>query len=396
MRTSYSALQTYKQCPQKYKFQEIDRIPSKKSKEAVFGTLIHSSLKFMFEKSPLFPTLDEVLEFFRSKFPKTPDEAFESETVITAFLNEGLKILKNFYAKNAPWNFSVVDLESRFEIPVIDDKTGETHILAGKIDRIDKPDDSTYEIIDYKTNRRMPSQKDVDDDLQLSIYSLGVQKKWPHIKPEQIRVSLYFLKHGEKISSLRSDTSVSKTKNEIVSAISEIKDKLENNKVFEPVPSPLCDYCSYKPICPAWRHLYRKTNPSAALGAGNQQQIDAVIKEYFELKKNVEKNEDRIAELQTQIKNYMEQENLTRVFGDGGYVSKTTQIRHKYNFNKIREILEPMGRWQEILDADEKKLKTLMKSLPEEVRQKIKELGIETREFTVLKVFMKKIKVPIA
>ena len=35
-----------------------------------------------------------------------------------------------------------------------------------------------------------------------------------------------------------------------------------------------------------------------------------------------------------------------------------------------------------------------MKSLPEETQQKIKEHGIETREFTALKVCMKKIKAP--
>ncbi|KKS37868.1 MAG: hypothetical protein A3G49_02015 [Candidatus Sungbacteria bacterium RIFCSPLOWO2_12_FULL_41_11] len=390
MRTSYSALQTYKQCPQKYKFQEIDRVPSKKSKEAVFGTLIHSSLKFMFEKTPLFPTLDEVIEFYRSNFPPAENSIFETEIVRNAYFGEGLKMLKNFYLKNAPWNFSVIDLESRFEIPLVDEKKQETHVLSGKIDRIDKLPDEFYEIIDYKTSKRLPSQESVDNDLQLSIYSLGVQKKWPHLKPEQIKVSLYFLKHSEKLTSTRTADSIEKTKNDVIDTIGQIRNKLEKKETFEPIPSPLCDYCSYRSVCPAWRHLYRNRQPTTY----NQQQIDEIIKEYFELKKNVEKEEDKIAEFHAQIKNYMEQENLTRVFGDNGYISKTLQTRYKYNFDKIREILEPIGKWPEILDADEKKLKILMKSLPEEIQQKIKELGIETKEFTALRVSVKKINPP--
>jgi len=390
MRTSYSALQTYKQCPQKYKFQEIDRVPSKKSKEAVFGTLIHSSLKFMFEKTPLFPTLDEVIEFYRSNFPPAENSIFETEIVRNAYFGEGLKMLKNFYLKNAPWNFSVIDLESRFEIPLVDEKKQETHVLSGKIDRIDKLPDEFYEIIDYKTSKRLPSQESVDNDLQLSIYSLGVQKKWPHLKPEQIKVSLYFLKHSEKLTSTRTADSIEKTKNDVIDTIGQIRNKLEKKETFEPIPSPLCDYCSYRSVCPAWRHLYRNRQPTTY----NQQQIDEIIKEYFELKKNVEKEEDKIAEFNAQIKNYMEQENLTRVFGDNGYISKTLQTRYKYNFDKIREILEPIGKWPEILDADEKKLKILMKSLPEEIQQKIKELGIETKEFTALRVSVKKINPP--
>src|SRR3989338_418553 len=392
MRTSYSSLQTYKQCPQKYKFQEIDRVPSKKSKEAVFGTLIHSSLKFMFEKTPLFPTLDEVIEFYRSNFPPAENSIFETEIVRNAYFGEGLKMLKNFYAKNAPWNFSVIDLESRFEIPLVDEKRQETHILSGKIDRIDKLPDESYEIIDYKTSKRLPSQESVDNDLQLSIYSLGVQKKWPHLKTEQIKVSLYFLKHGEKLTSSRTTDSIKKTQDDVIDTIGQIRNKLEKNEIFEPIPSPLCDYCSYRSICPAWRHLYRKI-PNSKSQIPNED-IEKIIKEYFELKKTDQANETRLDELQRQIKDYMEQKNLTRVFGDDGYISKSAQIRHKYNFEAIRQILEPLGKWQEILDADEKKLKILMKSLPEEIQQKIKELGIETKEFIALKISLKKIKKP--
>ena len=68
MKTSYSALETFKTCPLKYKYQEIDKIKGPKRIEAVFGTLIHSALKYMFERNPLYPTEDEIIDFFTKRF----------------------------------------------------------------------------------------------------------------------------------------------------------------------------------------------------------------------------------------------------------------------------------------------------------------------------------------
>ena len=163
MRTSYSALETYKLCPQKFKFAVVDRIPAKPSLAASFGTLIHASLKYMFSRDPLFPTLDEVIQYFRDNWP-SPEKLETTEEEKQVYLQEGERILKSFYAKNAPWNFSVVDLESHFEVLIEDPQKKETHVLAGRIDRIDRTEDG-YEVIDYKTNRRIPSQADVDRNL---------------------------------------------------------------------------------------------------------------------------------------------------------------------------------------------------------------------------------------
>lgn len=388
MRTSYSALDTYKQCPQKYKFQEIDRIPASKSKEAIFGTLIHEALKFMFERSPLYPTLDQVTDYFRSNFQAKSAEwiLFERD----AYQEEGLRMLKNFYGRNAPWNFSVVDLESKFEVLIHDEAQGETHVLAGKIDRIDKLNDGSYEIIDYKTARKLPPQDKVDSDLQLSIYGLGLQKKWPQVEPGKIKLSLYFLKHDEKLSTVRTKEATDATKEEILGSIREIKKKIEAGERFDPSPSPLCDWCPYKPMCPAWKYLYRSSRQPAL----SDQQINLAINEYFELVKTKDGAEERMAELKQKIREYMESGGYDRVFGEDGFISKTIQKRFSYDFEKIRAILEPLGKWQDILAADDKRLKLVQKELPPHIRQEIESAKILTKEFTVLTASQKLIQKP--
>ncbi len=392
MRTSYSALETYKLCPQKFKFHDIDRIPEKKSKVAIFGSHIHSTLKYMFSQDPLFPTLDEVLNYFRENFPQQEKfEAAPEEKEI--YLAAGERMLKSFYAKNAPWNFSVVDLESRFEVLLEDPRRKETHILAGRMDRIDKTENG-YEVIDYKTARTMPSQDKVNHDLQLSIYALGLQKRWPHIKPENITLSLHFLKHGEKLSTSRSLEAVEATKHDVLKTISEIQGKLGSGERFEPTPGAYCSFCSYKPICPAWRHLYKKAEDAA--GIQNQTELDRAIKEYFEVFKENKKNDARLGELKEKIKEFMEREGFDRVFGEDGYISRSRQKRFAYDFEKVRAILEPLGKWEEILAADDKKLKALLKALPLEVQSQIGEAKVLTKEFTVITASTKKIKAPEA
>ncbi|HDH04066.1 MAG TPA: hypothetical protein ENH22_00910 [Candidatus Campbellbacteria bacterium] len=57
---------------------------------------------------------------------------------------------------------------------------------------------------------------------------------------------------------------------------------------------------------------------------------------------------------------------------------------------KIREILEPAGKWNEILSPDEKKLEKLLSSLPDGIRQKIRALST-VKNFSTLTSSKRKI-----
>ncbi len=384
MRTSYSALDTFQQCPQKFKFQIIDKIKAPKTVETVFGVSVHSALAFMFSKNPLFPTMDEILAHFEETWST---ESQKISPVLTpehrkTYEEHGRLLIKNFYKKNPPWNFSPVDIESHFEVLLPDPETGKTHTIAGIIDRIDKIGDGEYEIIDYKTNRKIPAQSVVDQNLQLSLYHMALVRKWPNIKPEQITVSLYFLKHGEKLSSHRDIAAITATKEAVLQTLRTIETHTTQNN-FPPMPSPLCDFCPYKQICPAWRHLYKKDAPSI-----DETQLEQALQEYFSIKEMDNKNAVRIKELQRVVKAYMDTHQVDRVFDARGYyIAKRLQQRFGYNFDHIKEILVSAGlqkEWDMILEADEKKLKILMNSLPYPIRQKIEQEKILTKQFTTL------------
>ncbi len=361
MRTSYSALNTFKICRLKYKFQEIDKIKAPKSKEAVFGSIIHSVLKFLHTPRTTPPTIEEVLERYNNLWNS---EIYQDKQEEAAALSEGIKILQNYYEKNNPKNFNVVNLETKFSFSITEDIE-----ISGIIDRIDRTDRDSFEVIDYKTSKNLPSQEEVDKDFQLSIYHMAVTNRWPKLN-KPIKLSLYFLKHNIKLSTIRTRQQIEDTKQHILEIVEEIK---KND--FPPIPNPLCDWCEYQPHCPMFKHKFRKDKDT---------NIQAVLKEYYELKLKDKKISQRIAELQKIINDYCDDKNIERVFGDGIYVTRTLQQRYGYDLEKIKSILKPLGRWEEVVSVDPAKLKKVLSQLPYEKRKEIEKAKEIKKEFKSL------------
>jgi hypothetical protein len=193
----------------------------------------------------------------------------------------------------------------------------------------------------------MPSKEIIDKDLQLSIYHLGLTKRWPHLDPSKIKLSFYFLKHGEKISTSRNEAQLENTKNFILKTIDDINERIKNNYDFPPLPSGLCNWCGYRQMCPMWKHLYEKKYAGEKIK--NEKELEAAVKEYFDIRAQGEKNSERLNELKMIIQAFMEEQKVERVFGEEGYITKKLLERNIYDMKKIKEILEELGRWQEVV-----------------------------------------------
>ena len=378
MRISYSSLENFKQCPLKYKFSQIDKIKEPKSKEAVFGAYIHKVLKWFYQKDPHFPTLDALLDYYKEHWPKK-SEGFEWQDPEeeNSYFKEGIRILEGYYKANIPQQTSILDLETRFEVTIDEnpEKPDGKHILTGVIDRIDKLPDGKIEIIDYKTGKRVASQKDADSNDQLSLYAIGLKNRWPRINTESLSLSLYFLKFNEKIKTQRTEEDLEKSREKIIKSIQEIE-----KSDFEPRPSALCGWCGYRNICPIWKHLYESEIENKINGENIKEKVD----EYFRLKERKEKIEEELESLKNLIDVYCRQKGLRRIFGENGYFSRATHNKVSYNIKKLKEVLEPLGKWEEILGIDSKKLNKVLKEIPQELRDKIKEAKKVEKEYKYL------------
>ena len=379
MRISYSAFDTYQNCSLKYKFQNIDHIKTPKSKEAVFGTTIHETMKFVHTPGILSPTIDQALEHFSNAWNPA---VFDSPDEERAAFSQGVRIIQDYYQKNNPANFNIVDLESRFQIEIpaksAADRgaSGQAHIISGIIDRIDKTEDG-YEIIDYKTTKKMPSQDKVDNDLQLSVYLQAFLSRYPKEieNIDKIKVSLYYLKHGVKLSATRTVDQLKKSEQLFLDTI-----KLIEDEKFEPNITPLCDWCGYQNICPMWKHKFKE------LRKIDTEEVNSAIGEYVELKSAISITKDRLGEIQEKILQYMDQEGVERVFGEQGIIARSLRKTYKYDEKKIREILEPLDKWEAVLKVDGVALKNILGVLPFEAKTEIEKAKVVDKETKTLAV----------
>jgi len=126
-----------------------------------------------------------------------------------------------------PRNRTIVCPEQRFDITIEQPwsyykyETNEGVLegnlaIKGTIDLITKIDDDTYELIDWKTGRRLDwatgaekTQEKLETDPQLSIYHYALKKIYPNVK--NIIVTIYFINDGGPFSVCFNESDLSKT-----------------------------------------------------------------------------------------------------------------------------------------------------------------------------------------
>ncbi|HZH24651.1 MAG TPA: PD-(D/E)XK nuclease family protein, partial [Solirubrobacteraceae bacterium] len=117
------------------------------------------------------------------------------------------------------------------------------HLLRGRVDRVDRLADGSYELIDYKTGRPRTAAQ-LADDVQLSLYAVGARQAW---QLEAAQQSYYYVLDDEKVAVERdADDS-----DWITDTVFEVADGILGQG-FEPTPSwSACSMCDYRIACPA-------------------------------------------------------------------------------------------------------------------------------------------------
>ncbi len=239
LQLSATAIETYLDCPLKFKFSHELKIPTGPQAALTFGNVMHQAIRRYFElRKQKLPTVEEIEEFYLSSWKSA---GFEDNYQEAAYQRTGRDQLGAFVERQnaAPVESEKIRMEQAFKLQV------EDVALEGRIDQINPLNSARsnrVELVDYKTGRPR-SQKDADDSLQLSIYALAAREQF---KLDPARLTFYNLTSNEPVSSARTE----KDLEEAQSKIREVADAIRGLN-FPATPGYVCRHCDYVPICPA-------------------------------------------------------------------------------------------------------------------------------------------------
>ena len=341
MKLSYSSISTYEACPAKYKFRYEDRVPAAGSPALTFGDVLHRTLhRFHDRPVPVAPSVDELLEMLELEWST---DGYRSDEEEHLYLDHARQVLADYHRANAASFRVPAALEFRFSIEV------EGVPLTGTIDRMDRIPGGGYEIIDYKTNRRLPPKAVVDRDLQLSLYYLAAREVWG-VDVDQL--TLYYLLPGQRMTTVRTPADA----DELRRRIGVVAERIAAGK-FDPRPNPLCDWCEYQPLCPVFRHKFERIDGDPT------PRMSEIVDEWIALKREDWERYRRLEELKGLINAFCEEHGYRRLFGtDGSAIDRRPQPVTAPDEARLRRILEPLGLWEGVLSVDPKKLSDLVES----------------------------------
>ena len=352
MRLSFSSMSTYERCPAAFKFQYEDRVPGKPSPALSFGDSLHQALhRFHNRPVPVAPSVEELHEMLDGVWVS---EGYRDEGEERTYRDHGHQVLSQYHRDNAGQYRIPAAMEFRFTIDV------EGVQINGVIDRMDRLPGGGYEIIDYKTNRRLPPKDRVENDLQLSVYYLAAREVWG-IEPE--RLTLYYLLPGQRMTTTRTPEHADDLRRRIAT----VAERIVAGK-FEPRENALCDWCDYQRLCPIFRHRYEKEDGDPA------PRMTETVDEWVDLKRQGRAVYRRLDELAGMINAFCDEHGYRRLFGsDGAGVDRRPQHVTTPDEIKLRRILEPLGLWEQVLSVDTQKLGALIESrrLPPDVEDAV-------------------------
>ncbi len=238
---SYSQIQTFELCPLHYKLKYILRIPSPTSAALSFGTTIHTTFRDFYQWVTVEKKgdLDKFLAFYEKNWIA---EGFASKKHETLTKLKGEKYIKEYFKKHFSLKNLPVGLEVPFRFPIKPNLS-----FGGKIDRVDKLSDGIIEVVDYKTGDKIPSQKQADRDLQLTLYALAATEVKDQLfwkKPQEVVLSLFYFEGQQKISTTRTKEQLVEAKNKVI----EVAGKIEQSD-FRCKGGEFCRICEYKLYC---------------------------------------------------------------------------------------------------------------------------------------------------
>jgi len=255
---SPSRASDFKTCPQLFKFRAIDRLPEPATPYQARGTTAHLALQRLFDLPPEDRTPEALFELFRTAWMEVRDteypELFDTVEDERAWGLESLELLANYFSVEDPRLIEPVERE----FDMSEDLDGMT--IRGILDRMEETPDGRLVVTDYKTGKAPPERYALPAFFALKIYALLIRRRTGRT-PDAVK--LIYL-NGPTVYEIPVSDAQLEAMNRQLRALWAALERAIDNDEFPTRVGPLCEWCAFQPICPAWAD----TAPPEIAGAG--------------------------------------------------------------------------------------------------------------------------------
>jgi putative RecB family exonuclease len=241
----------FQQCPLLFRLRVVDKVPEPPNAAATKGTLVHAVLERLFDLPAAERTPGGAVELLRPQWERLLAEKpelgglFAGDQERADWLAEAEKLLGTYFTLEDPTRLEPAKRELFVRAPM--GEGDDRLLLRGFVDRLDIAPNGLLRVVDYKTGKAPPPGYEEKTLFQMKFYAL-VLWKVRGVVPK--RLQLLFLGNGEVLTYDPTEADLLAAERKIAAIWDAIRQAAEAKK-WEPKPSKLCGWCSFRELCPA-------------------------------------------------------------------------------------------------------------------------------------------------
>jgi len=357
---SHSSVQTYLECPLRWKFLYIDKLPEAPRGYFSFGRVVHSVLEELLlpyvlpserrlesgERQrtldrwgaqpgvPRLLTEEELLSTYAKLWVSDGYGSAEEETRYRELGADLLRRYRELLAKETPTPVAIeAHLETRWDgIPV-----------HGYLDRIDRTPTGGLEIVDYKTSRDLSHEDALHSD-QLTFYQVLVERNFT--APVE-GLTLY---HLRSLTPLRVPPRGKPTVERLHARVGQVSDGIRSQS-FDPSPGRQCGRCEFKSLCPEFREV----------PAADRERLARLVDRFQELRGEERKVEEELRRTATELHREAERLGVHRLPGKSSTAVRRKEETWSFPPEQVRELLTAHGLEEKVDVADPEDVRRLLR-----------------------------------
>ena len=243
-----SKVSAFTSCPLAFRYSQIERLPEPPSPHSVKGTFVHAALEGLFWRHAAGRRSRAAAE---AEFARVWADRFEDPEYTElglaredeeVFVADARRLIDNYFRLEDPDSVQTIGVEIGVET-VVDGMR-----LRGIIDRLDMAADGSLVVVDYKTGRT-PSERFERGSLGgVQTYALLCESMLGRA-PDEVR--LLYLREPVAICARSTPQTITGQRRRAAAVWSAIARACDTED-FRPQVGPLCDYCNFRDLCPAF------------------------------------------------------------------------------------------------------------------------------------------------